>query len=373
MKHSPRTISLASSLKLTFGELKMSNQQNYERYQQQGQGMHSDERNRGNWGRRHQGENSSQRGGNIWDEQDERHGSQQTQRTDRYFESSPEIHYSPGSQYSRNRWDSEGDSLENWEDDGGYAPSSRTRQNSRSERRFNQSHENRGPYNADRYSDNDSFSSTRGDNSYQERQGYGSRYGESSYAGQGGRFSGSQGNQRQGSRGHNDRQSQSYRRSQNSGDDLSFDGFGEHRDRQSASFSGQFNGGSPRSLGKHHGKGPKGYNRSDDRIKEEVCDLLMRDSDIDAGDITVEVKQCVVTLSGEVESKQIKRSVEDLCEDILGVQDVENQLKVSRSGSSSSSRSSGQQTSSESKRGKDFNGRASASDKSDSSSSSKGL
>ncbi|RYZ60682.1 MAG: hypothetical protein EOP09_20930 [Proteobacteria bacterium] len=35
----------------------------------------------------------------------------------------------------------------------------------------------------------------------------------------------------------------------------------------------------------HAGKGPKGYKRSDDRIKEEVCDLIMRHDEIDGSDI----------------------------------------------------------------------------------------
>jgi len=82
--------------------------------------------------------------------------------------------------------------------------------------------------------------------------------------------------------------------------------------------------------GRHFGRGPQGYQRSDERIKEEICDTLMRDSEIDAENLTIEVSECVVTLKGHVDSKHCKRMVEDLCEEVLGVKEVENQLKCSQ-------------------------------------------
>jgi len=42
--------------------------------------------------------------------------------------------------------------------------------------------------------------------------------------------------------------------------------------------------------GSHYGKGPKGYTRSDERIREDVCDRLSDDDEVDARDITVTVK-----------------------------------------------------------------------------------
>jgi len=82
--------------------------------------------------------------------------------------------------------------------------------------------------------------------------------------------------------------------------------------------------------GRHFGRGPQGYQRSDERIKEEICDTLMRDSEIDVENVTIEVSECVVTLKGQVDSKHCKRMVEDLCEEVLGVKEVENQLKCSQ-------------------------------------------
>src|SRR5687768_5171077 len=41
------------------------------------------------------------------------------------------------------------------------------------------------------------------------------------------------------------------------------------------------------SFGRYAGRGPKGYQRSDERIKEEVCDRLTADPDVDALEIEV--------------------------------------------------------------------------------------
>jgi osmotically-inducible protein OsmY len=83
-------------------------------------------------------------------------------------------------------------------------------------------------------------------------------------------------------------------------------------------------------FGSHKGKGPKGYRRSDDRIKEDVNDRLSDDSQIDASDIEVDVDNGVVSLSGTVENRDVKRRAEDLVESISGVSNVENRLRVSK-------------------------------------------
>lgn len=78
------------------------------------------------------------------------------------------------------------------------------------------------------------------------------------------------------------------------------------------------------------GKGPKGYRRSDDRIKEEVCETLSRHPRIDASDIEVKVEDACVTLSGAVESREVKRAAEMAIENISGVDDVKNELRVKK-------------------------------------------
>jgi len=78
----------------------------------------------------------------------------------------------------------------------------------------------------------------------------------------------------------------------------------------------------------HRGKGPKGYQRSDERIKDDLQDNLYNDSYIDASDMEVMVNNGKVTLSGSVESKWAKRRAEDMAEVITGVTDVQNNLTI---------------------------------------------
>lgn len=83
--------------------------------------------------------------------------------------------------------------------------------------------------------------------------------------------------------------------------------------------------------GSHMGKGPKGYRRSDERIREEVSETLERDPWIDASEIEVDVKEGVVTLRGHIEDRRQKRMAEDCIENLSGVRDVRNELTVNQS------------------------------------------
>lgn len=78
----------------------------------------------------------------------------------------------------------------------------------------------------------------------------------------------------------------------------------------------------------HAGKGPKGYRRSDERMLEEVCDILTEHGDIDASQIEVDVKDSIVILKGMVENRRIKRLAEDAVEGVAGVRDVRNELEI---------------------------------------------
>ncbi|MGE0171922.1 MAG: BON domain-containing protein [Oligoflexales bacterium] len=88
--------------------------------------------------------------------------------------------------------------------------------------------------------------------------------------------------------------------------------------------------------GRHGGKGPKGYQRSDERIREDVCETLSENSDVDASEIDVSVNNGEVTLSGNVEDRNVKRTAVDIIENLRGVKDVHNELRVHASKSSSS-------------------------------------
>jgi hypothetical protein len=78
------------------------------------------------------------------------------------------------------------------------------------------------------------------------------------------------------------------------------------------------------------GRGPKGYQRPDNRINEDVCDRLADAPDVDASEIEVTVKNGEVTLSGTVDDRQDKRRAEDLAETVSGVREVHNHLRVGR-------------------------------------------
>ena len=78
------------------------------------------------------------------------------------------------------------------------------------------------------------------------------------------------------------------------------------------------------------GKAPKGYTRSDDRIRDDLAELVWRRGDIDASDVEIVVKDAEVTLLGNVDDRRTKRLLEDIAEDVLGVVDVHNQIKVRR-------------------------------------------
>lgn len=91
---------------------------------------------------------------------------------------------------------------------------------------------------------------------------------------------------------------------------------------QNYEFSNQF--------GQHSGKGPKGFKRSDERIKEDISEILTHHPEIDASDIEIEVKDGDVTLSGVVPQRAMKHLTEDIVERCMGVHDIQNQLRVKR-------------------------------------------
>lgn len=86
--------------------------------------------------------------------------------------------------------------------------------------------------------------------------------------------------------------------------------------------------------GSYRGKGPKDYQRSTDRIREDVCERLSYDDRVDASNIEVQVEGNEVVLTGTVHSKAEKRRAEDVAESIMGVRNVENRLRVDKEASS---------------------------------------
>jgi osmotically-inducible protein OsmY len=83
--------------------------------------------------------------------------------------------------------------------------------------------------------------------------------------------------------------------------------------------------------GPYAGRGPKGYQRADERIREDICDRLCEHGGIDASNVEVQVLGTEVTLIGFVPTRSQKRLAEDVVDSVSGVNEVHNQLRVSPS------------------------------------------
>jgi hypothetical protein len=79
------------------------------------------------------------------------------------------------------------------------------------------------------------------------------------------------------------------------------------------------------------GRGPRGYRRSDARIREELGERMLDDSDLDASGIEIEVEDREVRLEGTVADRAARRRAEDIAEAISGVEHVQNNLRVEAS------------------------------------------
>ncbi len=144
------------------------------------------------------------------------------------------------------------------------------------------------------------------------RSGTGGSYGQGGY-GQGGYGQGSGGSYGSGSSGGS--QSAWPTRSTYMQGDTPFDAYDA--------------GGSGRSSSTQR-RSPKGYTRSDERIREDVNDRLMHEHSIDPGDIEVTVQDGEVTLKGEVSNRHEKFRAEQIAESVSGVKDVTNNLRCNR-------------------------------------------
>ncbi len=89
-------------------------------------------------------------------------------------------------------------------------------------------------------------------------------------------------------------------------------------------------------------QGPKGYQRSDERLKEDISERLMQSHHIDCSDVSVDVRGGKVVLEGSVPGRHMKHAIEDLVDACPGVQDIDNRVRVASPMSRSMSQSSAQ-------------------------------
>jgi osmotically-inducible protein OsmY len=77
-------------------------------------------------------------------------------------------------------------------------------------------------------------------------------------------------------------------------------------------------------------RGPKNYQRSDERIGEEIYEWLVRDRTIHSQEVTLRVSGGEVTFEGTVPERWMKHAIEDLATEIAGVREVHNRIRVRR-------------------------------------------
>jgi osmotically-inducible protein OsmY len=82
--------------------------------------------------------------------------------------------------------------------------------------------------------------------------------------------------------------------------------------------------------GSQTGQRSQFHRRSDDKIHEDIWELLTHNADLDASEVELHVESGEVTLTGTVDSRDAKWLTEDLVNSVTGVREVNNRLKVAR-------------------------------------------
>jgi len=109
---------------------------------------------------------------------------------------------------------------------------------------------------------------------------------------------------------------------------------GEYSDESSLSYEDQIRrdyraGGSGGGRARRrYPPGPKGYQRSDERMKEDISERLYGAYHVDSSEVTVEVRAGKVTLEGMVPSRHMKHAIEDMVDGCPGVMEIDNRIRV---------------------------------------------
>lgn len=75
-------------------------------------------------------------------------------------------------------------------------------------------------------------------------------------------------------------------------------------------------------------RGPRSYRRSDERIRDDICDRLFGDTGADASEVTIDVSAAVVTLTGTVPDPEDKRVISQIAASVLGVERVDDRIDI---------------------------------------------
>jgi osmotically-inducible protein OsmY len=104
-------------------------------------------------------------------------------------------------------------------------------------------------------------------------------------------------------------------------------GSGQGQGYGSSAGFGAYGQGRPQQ-GRFTGRGPKGWQRSDQSILERVNETLEQHPEIDASEIEVQCEGGEIVLRGTVDERRAKRLAEDAIENLPGVKDVRNEIRV---------------------------------------------
>jgi len=91
----------------------------------------------------------------------------------------------------------------------------------------------------------------------------------------------------------------------------------------------------------NRGKAPRGYKRSDQRIMEDIFQAVTGDLMLDSSDVEINVTDGEVVLSGYVRDRRDRRRLEDRIENIRGVINVENRIRINPQASAFDRRNAG--------------------------------
>lgn len=78
----------------------------------------------------------------------------------------------------------------------------------------------------------------------------------------------------------------------------------------------------------YRGLGPRGYSRTDEIIRANICEHFCEDPDLDASDIEVSIRDGAVCLAGSVRNAWSRRHAEEVAASISGVGTIQNDLRV---------------------------------------------
>ena len=80
--------------------------------------------------------------------------------------------------------------------------------------------------------------------------------------------------------------------------------------------------------GPHAGKGPHGFERSDARLRVQVCEALEDDGWVDASSLHIAVQHGEATLAGTVADSTMRLRAEVCVLRVPGVKDVHNRVRI---------------------------------------------